>query len=241
MTRGAPATLKTAVAIRHIHFEDLGSFEAVLTSAGYRIHYYDVGVHELWTLDPLLPDLLVVLGGPVGVYDTDAYPFLADERHLLQTRLADARPTLGICLGAQQIAAALGAGVAASGVKEIGFSELQLTDTGRAGPLRHLEGISVLHWHGDAFQIPEGAENLATTALCGTQGFARGRNVLALQFHPEVDATAGIERWLVGHAAELAAANIDPCDLRDDAARVGPTLRDAARRMVAEWLEGLRP
>lgn len=241
MTRSAPATLKTAVAIRHVQFEDLGSFEAVLAAAGYRIHYYDVGIHELWTLDPLLPDLLIVLGGPVGVYETDSYPFLTGERQLLKARLAEHRPTLGICLGAQQIAATLGAAVAPSGIKEIGFSVLELTDAGRVGPLRHLEGVPVLHWHGDAFQTPEGAENLATTALCDTQGFALGRHVLALQFHPEVDAAASIERWLVGHAAELAAANIDPRDLRDEAARFGPTLRDAARRMAAEWLEGLRP
>lgn len=231
--------LKTAVAIRHVHFEDLGTFEAVLTAAGYRIHYYDLGVHDLWTLDPPLADLLVVLGGPVGVYETDAYPFLAEERQILEARLEADRPTLGICLGAQQIAATLGATVAPSGHKEIGFSELTLTDAGRVGPLRHLEGVSVLHWHGDAFQIPEDAENLATTALCATQGFALGRNVLGLQFHPEVDACAGIERWLVGHAAELASAGVDPRALREDAQRFGPALRDAARKMLTEWLQGL--
>lgn len=239
MSRGTPATLKTAVAIRHIHFEDFGTFEAVLTAAGYRIHYYDLGVHELWTLDPPLADLLVVLGGPVGIYETEAYPFLAEERQILKARLAAGRPTLGICLGAQQIAATLGAKVAPTGVKEIGFSELTLTDAGRVGPLRHLEGVSVLHWHGDAFQIPEGAENLASTALCATQGFALGRNVLGLQFHPEVDACAGIESWLVGHAAELASAGIDPRSLREDAVRFGPALREASRRMLTEWLQGL--
>jgi len=231
--------LKTAVAIRHVHFEDLGTFEAVLTAAGYRIHYYDLGVHDLWTLDPPLADLLVVLGGPVGVYEADAYPFLSEERQILEARLEAGRPTLGICLGAQQIAATLGAKVAPSGIKEIGFSELTLTDAGRVGPLRHLEGVAVLHWHGDAFQIPEDAENLATTALCATQGFALGRNVLGLQFHPEVDACAGIERWLVGHAAELASAGVDPRGLREDAGRFGPALRDAARKMLTEWLQGL--
>ncbi|MPZ37131.1 MAG: glutamine amidotransferase [Rhizobiales bacterium] len=239
MSRGAPATLKTAVVIRHIHFEDLGTFEAVFTAAGYRVYYYDLGAHELWTLDPPLANLLVVLGGPVGVYEEDVYPFLTEERQILEARLAANRPTLGICLGAQQIAATLGAKVAATGIKEIGFSKLTLTDAGRVGPLRHLEGVSVLHWHGDSFHIPEGAENLATTSLCTTQGFALGRNVLGLQFHPEVDACAGIERWLVGHAVELSAAGIDPRNLRDEAARFGPALRDASRRMLNEWLEGL--
>ncbi len=231
--------IKTAVAIRHIHFEDLGSFEAVLTAAGYKIHYYDLGVNELWTLDPPLPDLLIVLGGPVGVYETDAYPFLLEEKRILEARLTAGRPTLGICLGAQQIAAALGAKVAPSGVKEIGFHELTLTEAGRQGPLRHLEGISVLHWHGDAFAIPNGAVNLASTPLCATQGFALGRNVLGLQFHAEVDACTGIDRWLIGHAAELASVEIDPRKLREDAKRLGPPLREAAQTMLREWLQGL--
>ncbi len=239
MSKGAPATLKTVVVIRHVDFEDLGVFETVLTAAGYRIHYYDLGVHELWTLDPLLPDLLVILGGPVGVYETEAYPFLEDERRMLASRLASNLPTLGICLGAQQIAATLGAKVAPSGVKEIGFSELTLTEAGRAGPLRHLDGVAVLHWHGDAFEIPEGAENLASTALWATQGFALGRNILGLQFHPEVNACASMERWLIGHAAELAASGIDPRTLRADAERFGPHLRDAARKLLADWLQGL--
>lgn len=202
------------------------------------VHYYNVGVQELWTLDPLLPDILIVLGGPVGVYETTMYPFLIEEREIIEKRLAANLPTLGICLGAQQIATALKANVAPIGVKEIGFSELTLTEAGRAGPLRHLEGVSVLHWHGDAFDIPAGAENLARTPLCARQAFALGPNVLGLQFHPEVDAPAGIERWLIGHASELASAGVDPQALREAAVSFGPALRDASRRMLAEWLEG---
>jgi GMP synthase (glutamine-hydrolysing) len=234
-----PIGIKTAAVVRHIHFEDLGTFEAVLEAADYRIHYYDLGLHDLGRLDPLRPDLLIVLGGPVGVYDTAAYPFLAEERAILKTRLEADRPTLGICLGAQQIAASLGADVMPTGLKEIGFSELTLTDAGRAGPLRHLENVPVLHWHGDIFEIPVGADHLASTSQCAPQAFALGRNLLALQFHPEVDAWAGIERWLVGHAVELAAAGIDLRKFRDDAERFGPALRDGARRMLCQWLQGL--
>ena len=125
------------------------------------------------------------------------------------------------------------------GHKEIGFGPLTLTDAGRAGPLRHLESVPVLHWHGDAFQIPDGAESLALTPLCATQGFSVGRHTLALQFHPEVDVAAGIERWLTGHAAELAGAGIDPRVLRGQAARIGPELREAGQKMLAEWLQAL--
>lgn len=230
---------KTAVAIRHVHFEDLGIFDAVLSDAGYAVRYHDLDADPFATLDPLEPDLLIVLGGPVGVYETESYPYLAEECAILATRLAAARPTLGICLGAQQIAKALGADVGPMGHKEIGFGPLRLNDAGRVGPLRHLEGIPVLHWHGDAFQIPDTAENLASTPLCATQGFSLGRHVLALQFHPEVDVTAGIERWLTGHAAELAGAGIDPRVLRAHAAQVGPELREAGQKMLAEWLQGV--
>lgn len=230
---------KTAVAIRHVHFEDLGIFDAVLSDADYAVRYHDLDADPFATLDPLEPDLLIVLGGPVGVYETEAYPYLAEECAILATRLAAARPTLGICLGAQQIAKALGADVGPMGHKEIGFGPLRLNDAGRVGPLRHLEGIPVLHWHGDAFQIPDTAENLASTPLCATQGFSLGHHVLALQFHPEVDVTAGIERWLTGHAAELTGAGIDPRVLRTHAAQVGPELREAGQKMLAEWLQGV--
>jgi GMP synthase (glutamine-hydrolysing) len=229
------------IAIRHIHFEDLGTFESVLTDAGYGVQYHDVGVHDLGTLDPVKPDLVIVLGGPIGVYEMEAYPFLAEERAFLKVRLAANRPTFGICLGAQQIAAALGADVAPSGIREIGFSEISLTDAGRETPLRHLAGVSVLHWHGDGFAIPEGAERLAKTPLCRNQAFALGANVLGVQFHPEADACGGLERWLIGHAVELAAAGISPRALRVEAAQVGPALRKAAHAMLAEWLNRLAP
>ena len=237
--RPAPAPPKTALAIRHVHFEDLGVFAEVLTGSGYEIVYHDVGVDRLDRLDPFKPDVLMVLGGPIGVYEGQTYPFIDDALRLLGERLEAGRPTLGLCLGAQLMAAALGARVAPMGHKEIGFSALTLSDAGRASPLRHLEGTPVMHWHGDAFEIPDGAQKLASTPLCPTQAFAMGPNILGLQFHPEVDLGAGIERWLVGHAAELAHAGIDPRTLRHKAAALGPSPQDAARATLNEWLEGL--
>lgn len=233
--------LKTAVAIRHVHFEDLGSFKPVLTAAGYKVHYYDVGLTELWTLEPVMTELVIVLGGPIGVYEAKTYPFLDAEIALLKARLAANRPTFGICLGAQLMAAALGAKVKPGGVKEIGFSPLALTAEGKAGPLRHLGDVPVLHWHGDTFEIPEGALRLAETPLCRNQAFAIGANIMGVQFHPEVDVAAGFERWLVGHACELSAAKIDPSTLRQDAGRFGAALREAGRTMFSEWLKDLRP
>lgn len=121
-------TRKTVQAIRHIGFEDLGSFALPLRAAGYYIEYIDVAERDAAQLDPLAADILVILGGPIGVYDHDAYPVVADEIGLLRSRLAADRPTLGICLGAQLMAAALGARVYPGPVREIGWSELNLSD-----------------------------------------------------------------------------------------------------------------
>ena len=230
--------MKTAVAIRHVHFEDLGSFEAPLANAGYQLYYMDAGLHDLHALDPLAADILLVLGAPVGVYENDVYPFLTDEYALIKTRLIRNKPTFGICLGAQLIAAVLGAKVYPSGGKEIGFAPVALTPAGLQSSLRHLEGVPVLHWHGDTFDLPEGATHLAATSLCPHQAFALGKNVMGVQFHPEA-ASAKIERWLIGHACELAAAKIDPRRVRSDAAQYGPLLHSAGEKMFAEWLEGI--
>ncbi|MBD0417188.1 glutamine amidotransferase [Oryzicola mucosus] len=231
-------TQKTVQAIRHISFEDLGSFEAPLREAGYDIEYIDVAERDPATLDPLGADLLVVLGGPIGVYDHDAYPVVTDEIHLLRARLAADRPTLGICLGAQLMAAALGARVYPGPAKEIGWSALDLSDAAAPNPLAALRNVPVLHWHGDTFDLPEGGTLLASTPLCANQAFARGPNVLGLQFHPEV-LGARFEHWLLGHANELATAGIDPVTLRRDAGRHAGALEGAGAVLVAGWLSRL--
>jgi GMP synthase (glutamine-hydrolysing) len=227
---------RSALAIRHIHFEDLGLFAGPLKEAGYAIRYVDAGLDDLTSLAPLDDDLLVLLGGPIGAYDESRYPFVTDEIELLQQRLAADRPTLGICLGAQLIARALGAGVRPMGRKEIGWSPLTLSTEGMGGPLRHLTGRSVLHWHGDTFSIPAGCDRLGSTETCRNQAFARGRNVLALQFHAEADL---MESWLIGHACELEMALIDPATLRSDSATCRPLLREAAWNMMHDWLASL--
>ncbi|MBN8867685.1 MAG: glutamine amidotransferase [Solirubrobacterales bacterium] len=223
-----------AVAIRHVLFEDLGILEPLLGRRGYEVEYLDAGVDPLGEA-PVEADLLVVLGGPIGVGDVGRYPFLGEEISLLERRLASDRPTLGICLGAQLMAAALGAGVGPTGRTEIGFGPLDLTPAGAASALAPLAGIPVFHWHGDEFQIPAGAERLASTEGFPNQAFSCGDAALALQFHIEAD-PRHLERWLIGHSGELAAAGIDPRDLRDDAARFGDRLADAATEVVDAWL-----
>lgn len=232
-------TLRHAVAIRHVPFETLGTFEPELEQAGYALTYADVANGELTTLDALAPDLLVVLGGPIGVYETDTYPFLETELALIEKRLRAGLPMLGICLGAQLIASVLGAKVAPTGTKEIGFAPLALTVEGLKGPLKHLADVPVLHWHGDGFELPVGAALLATTPV-SNQAFAIGPNVLGLQFHPEADTAHDLEAWLIGHACELAGAGIDPRTIRADARQHGAALAHAGRAMFAQWLDGLK-
>ncbi len=228
--------MRTAAAIRHVHFEDLGTLEPLLRQREYEIRYVDAGVHDLKSLNAREPDLLVVLGGPIGAFDEELFPFVAAELALIRERLDARLPILGICLGAQLMARALGAGVAPMGIREIGFGPLMLTAAGKASVLSALAGVSVLHWHGDRFEVPANAHLLAGTTICAHQAFAHGDHALALQFHLEADANR-IERWLVGHACELAQACIDPRHLREQAAMQGPALQAAAKRTISLWLD----
>ena len=229
-------TSKSVVALRHVHFEDLGHFAPVLERQGYSLTYCDIGIDHLKGLDPLAADLLILLGGPIGAYEEEQYPFLHEELALLTNRIAANRPTLGICLGSQLIARALGARVYPMGVKEIGFSPLRLTPQGMLSCLSTLaKDGTVLHWHGDTFDLPAAAVNLAYTETCATQAFAYGPKVLGLQFHLEVS-VARFERWLIGHACELAAAGVSVADLRAAAQHHAPMLARKAEDLLDRWL-----
>jgi GMP synthase (glutamine-hydrolysing) len=235
--------MKTAIALRHLHFEDLGTLEPLLVARGYAVRYLDAPTDDLYAVDMAAADLLVVLGGPIGAFDDHIYPFLRDELAVVLQWLASGRPLLGICLGAQLIARALGASVVSMGVKEIGFAPLTLTQKGEGSPLAALGQTPVLHWHGDHFGIPDGATRLAGTQTCANQAFSIGRNVLALQCHLEANPRQ-IERWLVGHACELAQAGIDVHALRRQAQALQSRLPQAARAVFTAWLEeieALRP
>jgi GMP synthase (glutamine-hydrolysing) len=231
--------MKTALALRHVAFEHLGTFDALLREQGFATSVIDVGREPLDASRLLDADLLAVLGGPIGVYDTDKFAWLSDELDIIERRLARNRPTLGICLGAQMIARALGARVFAGHGKEIGWSTLTLSPDGRNSPLRHLDDIAVLHWHGDTFDLPAGARCLASTALYQNQAFDHGRNTLAMQFHCEVDAD-DIESWLIGHISELSAAGVDINALRQASRRYGQHLKQAAASVLRDWLAGLQ-
>jgi GMP synthase (glutamine-hydrolysing) len=227
------------LAIRHVHFEDLGSLERVLGERSRPVRYLDVGFARIEAPDPVVPPLMVVLGGPINACDDERYPTLVPLVSMIERRIAAGLPTLGICLGAQLIARVLGAKVYRAAQSEIGWSPLTLTDAGRASPVRHLDGAltSMLHWHGDTFDLPNGATRLASTPACENQAFSWGNHVLGLQCHPEIRADR-FEPWLIGHAAEIGGSEgVGVLQLRADTARLGPRLEVAARKMFTEWLD----
>lgn len=229
---------RKAWAITHVAFEDLGSFEQILREEGFGIEYLSAAVDDLDDIDPETDDLLIILGGPISVNDVDEYPFIQAELEMLTERLEANKPTLGICLGAQLIAKALGAKVYPGQHKEIGWSPIQVDESGSRSALRHLvgEGVCVLHWHGETFDLPEYAEHLASSEHYANQAFSYG-NTLALQFHPEVT-RHGLEQWYIGHTGEIhQTEGVSVNQLRADAERYADTLQARAYNFLTEWLE----
>lgn len=229
---------KTAIAIRHVHFEDLGAFEPVLRDAGYQIRYCDVGLDDPAAVPPDT-DLLVVLGAPIGAYEEGKYPFVVDELRIIGQRLTASLPVLGICLGAQLMARALGARVYPGKSREIGWAPVELADAARGTPLHHLQGLPVLHWHGDTFDLPDSTVRLASTGITPNQAFALGSTALGLQFHAEVQ-ERGFERWLIGHTLEISTVpNLSVSTLRRDAGEYAARTSASGARMLRDWLEEL--
>jgi GMP synthase (glutamine-hydrolysing) len=228
--------MKNAVAIRHVAFEDAGILEDVLAARGIDLRYLEAGRDELQQARDA--DLLIVLGGPIGVTEFERYPFLRDEFAVIEHALRRKTPLIGICLGAQAIAAALGSRVYKGREKEIGWGLISLTGAGRASPLAALADnkMRVLHWHGDTFDLPAGAVQLAETAITPNQAFSYGPKVLALQFHVEPRAK-DIERWLIGHTTELRLSDINLARLRSDTRTYGEGLERAGTKLFNDWLD----
>jgi GMP synthase (glutamine-hydrolysing) len=222
------------IVLRHVVFEDLGTWAATLRQRGHDVTYLDAG-DDLARADDA--DLLIVLGGAIGLNDVGAYPYLRDEVNVIARRLERDAPVLGVCLGAQLMAAALGARVYRALSTEIGWGVLTLSEAARGTPLATLSDAPVLHWHSDTFDIPAGATLLASSAVTRNQAFSYGRS-LALQFHCEA-VGGGIERWLVGHTVELAAAGESIPALRSASLRHALPAARAGRALLAGYLDTL--
>jgi GMP synthase (glutamine-hydrolysing) len=237
-----------AVVLSHVPFEDLGSLQPILRERGFSIEIVDAATAPFPLHVAELCDLLIVLGGPIGVYEADAYPFLKGEIECIRRRLEAKRPMLGICLGAQLMATAAGARVyPGEAGAEIDWKPVAFSGSGEPpawiAPLLAKDedgGLKVFHWHGDTFDMPDGAQPLAKSDLYENQGFELNGNALALQFHPEVT-TLGLERWYVGHAVELSKRGISVRELRAAGLQFAPRLVEAAREFWSRWLDSIFP
>jgi GMP synthase-like glutamine amidotransferase len=184
------------VAVQHVPFEGPGSIATAATRRGAALRVCHPYRGEAL---PRLEELrgLVVMGGPMGVSDTDSHPYLAAELELLARAVAADLPVLGVCLGAQLLAAALGGTVYRGAQPEIGPGTVMLSDAGRADPVLGAADrteLPVMHWHQDTFELPAGAVRLAGSDLYPNQAFRMGARAYGLQFHVEVDRTLA-EGW----------------------------------------------
>ncbi len=190
--------------IQHVACEGPGSIDVAFHRAGVQLE-----IVHLWQRQKIPKTLhkyegLVILGGPMNVYEESQYPFLRDEDDLVSEAITKGIPTLGICLGAQLIAKACGARITSGARKEIGWYEVCLTPDGRKDEIFSCfpPKFKAFQWHGDTFEIPRGAHHLASSDLFPRQAF-RYDNAFALQFHLEVDERM-IQTWLQDYSSELA-------------------------------------
>jgi GMP synthase (glutamine-hydrolysing) len=185
------------IVFQHVAHELLGTLNPLLKEKGFRIRYINFGRHP--DMNPSLDGYngLVVLGGPMGVYEAEKHPHLKIECQRIEEALKKNIPILGVCLGSQLIAHVLGASVKKSKEKEIGWYDVHLTDDGAKDPLfyKFKKTEKIFQLHGDAFESPKDSVHLARSELCEGQAFRYGENVYGFQFHLEVD-KAMIHRWL---------------------------------------------
>lgn len=228
---------KKGLIIRHVPHEGIAGFREPVESAGYALDRIEVDDPAFGSIDLTEPDLLIMMGGPMGVYEQDRHPWIACQLKRLARRLEADRPTLGVCFGAQMIAAALGARVYPGPAKEVGFHPL--TDVDPASPLALLADVDVLHWHGDTYDLPDGVKLIASTPAYPHQAFKRGPNILALQFHAEMGLDPRFEEWIGQWPEALEEVGTNPAAMRARHAECGPAAVAAGRRMITAWLAEL--
>lgn len=220
---------------QHVPFEGLGS----ITGWVKRHNHFLTGT-RFFEPDHALPrmeeiDWLIVLGGPMGVLDEDIYPWLKGEKTFIREMIQAGKVVVGICLGAQLIAHVLGGRVYPNPEKEIGWFPVQFMNQ-KKPPLAGLPGeLTVFHWHGDTFELPEGAFHFARTDACPHQGFLYGQQVLGLQFH--LEATPETVRQMLGHGREELVEG--PCIQPEGEMLVSNFYSIRSNRVLYQLLDGL--
>jgi GMP synthase-like glutamine amidotransferase len=223
--------------IKHVEIEGPGLIGAFLLEKGF-----DIKVIELEKGERLFPNLegieaVIILGGPMNVYQEKEYPFLKEEDEFIRKLIDKGIPTLGICLGAQLIAKALGAKVEKAPQKEIGWYKVSLTPGGLKDPL--FSGIEeeffVFQWHEDQFQLPERAVLIATSQICKNQAFRYSQNIYGFQFHIEVTSEM-IEEWFRVYKEDEDLREIDLEQILDFASENKDRIHSLAEKVVSNFV-----
>jgi len=169
----------------HVSYEDLGSFELLLTKKDYQVEYVHLysDSYVLPNLDQI--DALIIMGGPMSVNDSDTFSWITTEKKFIAKCIQHQIPTIGICLGAQLIASVLGAKIYKNKLDEIGWFDVSVTDEARSLNFPFSENFLAFHWHSETFEVPQEGVHLARNSTCENQAFLYHKHVLALQFHLE--------------------------------------------------------
>ncbi len=228
---------------QHVPYEPLGTLDPLLKEAGFRIRYVNFG--RTPEARPQLEryEALIILGGPMNSDQIDTYPNLITEVDIIREALARDMSILGICLGAQLLAKALGGSVARNARREIGWYDVELTAAGRDDPVLQAFSRSqeVFQWHEDGISLPpDGAVLLASSEISPVQAFRHGEHAYGFQFHLEASLPL-IERWLTvpDHAATLVeeAGNIDAARIRERAREAIGPLQSLSRETFGRWID----
>lgn len=226
--------------IKHIDIEGPGTIGGFLDDNNISYHIIDVFNGE--SLPDSISDVssVIVLGGPMNVYEEEQYPFLKEEDEFLKEVIENGLPTLGFCLGAQLIAKAKGAMVIKNPQKEIGWFKVSLTDNGLSDSL--FQGFKrefdVFQWHGDTFNIPDGAVKLAESDLCENQAYRIGNNIYGLQFHVEVTDEM-IYQWIDAYKDEVDSlkGTVDPEQIIADTKTKSERYKEQARLFCSNFIK----
>jgi GMP synthase (glutamine-hydrolysing) len=228
--------MSKVLVLQHMSYEDLGIIGDVLERAAIAFEYVRVFEGQPVPKDLHGADALIVVGGEIGVYEQQAYPFLVDEMRLIEHALRAEKPVLGVCLGSELLASVLGAEVRKASHKEMGWFKVALSTAALSDPV--LSGLPpsvlALHWHGDEFDLPPQAVALASSELTRYQAFSYGRSAYGFLFHME--ATRGIiEGMARGSEAELAQEGISGRQILDWADEYLPGLQEVGKQVFAKW------
>ena len=225
-----------AVCLKHVPFEGPGAFATTLTDRGVSLDRYLVPQDGL---PKDVGDLLIVMGGPMSVNDSDGW--IAEETEFIRSVILAGKPVIGVCLGSQFMAKALGATVQSGKALEIGMTPVRLTNEGKSDPVFGAcpGTFEVFEWHGEVFDLPKNCVSLAGSEIAPLQAFRYGARAYGLLFHLEME-QAGIDSLCLECAPDLTKARLTAHTVRSMALPHLPQLHQTAERLVAHLLDSAR-